>query len=113
MLLKKLPHHRSKYEIDLLVELTQELPFFRQYNKQENGQFIHRECCKHMFAEKLLEGDIVFHVGNCACNLETRLELNFTSSWMDKWKFLSRGGVLMSWSQFEYCIKESPLESWL
>ncbi|CAD8177631.1 unnamed protein product [Paramecium octaurelia] len=61
-LLKKQPQHRCKMEIDLLVHLTQELPFFKQYYKQENGLLIHRECCKHMFVERFLATDIVFHV---------------------------------------------------
>ncbi|CAD8100137.1 unnamed protein product [Paramecium sonneborni] len=61
-LLKKQPQHRCKMEIDLIVELTEELPFFKQYYKQENGLLIHRECCKHMFVERFLATDIVFHV---------------------------------------------------
>ncbi|CAD8171382.1 unnamed protein product [Paramecium octaurelia] len=61
-LLRKQPQHRCKAEIDLLVQLTQELPFFKQYQKQENGLIIHRECCKYMFIEKFQSTEVVFHL---------------------------------------------------
>ncbi|CAD8078627.1 unnamed protein product [Paramecium primaurelia] len=61
-LLKKQPQHRCKAEIDLLVQMTQELPFFKQYQKQDNGLLIHRECCKYMFIEKFQQSEVVFHL---------------------------------------------------
>ncbi|CAD8082353.1 unnamed protein product [Paramecium sonneborni] len=73
-LLKKQPQHRDKVELDLLVQLTQELPFFKQYQKQEDGVIIHRECCKHMIIEKFQVNEVVFHVDTIGTKFYVILE---------------------------------------
>ncbi|CAD8074148.1 unnamed protein product [Paramecium sonneborni] len=77
-LLKKSPQHRSKAEIDLLVQLTSQLPFFKQYMKQENGQQIQRKCCKNMYCEKLRENEIVFYVDSVGTKFYIILEGSVT-----------------------------------
>ncbi|CAD8077328.1 unnamed protein product [Paramecium primaurelia] len=74
LLLKKSPQHRSKAEIDLLVKLTSQLPFFKQYTKSENGIQIQRKCCKNMYCEKFKSHEIVFYVDSVGTKFYIILE---------------------------------------
>ncbi|CAD8085891.1 unnamed protein product [Paramecium sonneborni] len=74
LLLKKSPQHRSKAEIDLLVSLTSQLPFFKQYTKLENGIQIQRKCCKNMYCEKFKSQEIVFYVDSVGTKFYIILE---------------------------------------
>ncbi|CAD8156282.1 unnamed protein product [Paramecium octaurelia] len=77
-LLKKSPQHRSKAEINLLVQLTSQLPFFKQYMKQDNGLQIQRKCCKHMYCEKFKASEIVFYVDSVGTKFYIILEGSVT-----------------------------------
>ncbi|CAD8160515.1 unnamed protein product [Paramecium pentaurelia] len=77
-LLKKSPQHRSKAEINLLLQLTSQLPFFKQYMKQENGLQIQRKCCKNMYCEKFKANEIVFYVDSVGTKFYIILEGSVT-----------------------------------
>ncbi|CAD8084963.1 unnamed protein product [Paramecium sonneborni] len=74
LLLKKSPQHRSKAEIDLLVKLTSDLPFFKQYTKLDHGIQIQRQCCKNMYCEKFKPNEIVFYVDSVGTKFYIILE---------------------------------------
>ncbi|KAM3135551.1 Cyclic nucleotide-binding domain-containing protein 2 [Paramecium bursaria] len=61
-LLQKPPQHRTKQEIDQLVEMTSDLPFFKTLLQKDNGQYIHRQCCKFITLEIQAAHQIVFHI---------------------------------------------------
>ena len=60
--LTKSPEKRSKYDIEVLMNLTKKITFFLRLS-EKNGTELLRKCCKYMFYDEKTDGEYVFKQG--------------------------------------------------
>lgn len=58
------PKFRQEHHVDLLVNNTKNVSFFKRITIEQNSEEIHRECCQMMSLEEYSKSDVIVNFGD-------------------------------------------------